>query len=303
MPKKPIAHKSTNQPPADIDLGTITQAVIDLHIARRTLLIYPISHEQVKRSIVKAFKRLVRATGPAGEITLIVLKEGIGVGDQVLESKGVVLADFAGILKHYEIATVTFQKALNINELARFLRLICTDRGKIMTKGGIAAVAGKLKFRDIRIQAVDYSQLQLTEEEEIHRSSSETGQKASVWQKFVSRLAAAKPSKAGDISSHINPGKLAQIINQKGLDVDFAVKHYQSTIAKVSAGGQIHESFAQELLAFQEMIKELNDGLREQFLSATFDHYGQVTSSSEAEHLIDGLGGDLIVQMLRQASS
>ena len=302
MHKKPISHTNTNQPPVDIDLGTVTQAVIDLHIARRTLLIYPISHEQVKRSIVKAFKSLARVTGPSDGITLIVLKEGIGVGDQALETKSTVLTDFAGILKHYEIATVTFQKALNINELARFLKLICMDRGKLMAKGGIAAAASELKFRDIRFQAVDYSQLQLTEEEEIHRSSDETGEKGSVWQQFVSRLAAAQPSKAGAISSHINPGNLAQLINEKGLDVDFVVNNYQSTIAKVSATGQDHESFAQELLAFQEMIKELNEGLRKQFLSATFDHCGQLTSISEAEHLIDGLGGDLIVQMLRQAS-
>lgn len=302
MQKEPVNHTNTNPSTDDIDLGAVTKAVIDLHIARRTLLIYPISHEQVKRSIIKAFKSIGQATDAAKGITLVVLKEGIGIDGRVLEARSTVLTDFAGILKHYEIATVTFQKGLKINELARFLRLICLDRGKIMSKGGIVAVAGELKFKAIRIQAVDYSQLQLTEEEEIHRGEEGSEEKRSVWQQFVTNLTSTQHIN-DEIFSGINPGNLAQIMNQKGLDIDLAVQHYKTTIANASSEGTGDQSLAQELLAFQEMIKELDEGIKEQFLSATFDHCGQLSTISDAAHLIDGLGGDLIVQMLRQASS
>lgn len=303
MHKEPITHKNTNQSLDEAYLGSVTQAVIALHIARRTLLIYPITHEQVKRAIIRAFKSLGRITGPSDNLTLIVLKEGIGVRDQVLEPKNAVLMDFAAILKHYEIATVTIQKGIEINELARFLQLICMDREKIMTKGGIAAVVGKLKFRGIGVQAVDYSQLQVTEEEEIRRSSDDTGETRSVWQQFVSNLTTAQGSTTGEIFSDIDPGNLAQMVNQKGLDADLVVQQYRSTIDAASMAESDRDALAQEMLAFQEMIKGLNDGLKEQFLSATFDHCGHLADASDATHLIDGLGGDLIVEMLRQASS
>lgn len=299
MHKDPIAHNRPDPAPDGVHIGLVVQAVIDLHIARRTLLIYPITHEQVKRAIAKAFKSLAQITGSADGITLIVLKEGIGVGDQVLDAKSPVLVDFAGVLKHYEIATVTIKKNLKINELARFLQLICMDRAKIVAKGGMAAVVRELEFPNIGIQAVDYSQLQWTEEDEIHSSTVETEEKGSIWQQFISRLTAAQPSEGDAISAHINPRRLAQMLNQQGADVDQVLHSYQSAIAIASKKGDGRESLAQELLAFQEMIKELDDGLREQFLSATFDH----CAHSDTAHLIDGLGGDLIVEMLYQASS
>jgi predicted transcriptional regulator len=299
MRKDPIAHNRPDPSPDADRCGLIAQAVIDLHIARRTLLIYPGTHEQVKRSIAKAFKSLGEITGPADGITLIALKEGIGVGDQVLDAKSPVLADFAGILKHYEIATVTIKKNLKANELARFLQLICLDRAKIVAKGGMAAVVGELEFPNIDIQAVDYSQLQWTAEDEIHRSTVEAEEKGSIWQQFISRLTATRPSEGDVISAHINPQRLAQMLNQKGVDADQVLHSYQSAIAMASKEGDGRESLARELLAFQEMIKELDDGLREQFLSATFDH----CDYSDTAHLIDGLGGDLIVEMLHQAGS
>ncbi len=301
MHKEPIAHRNTSQPSDDIDQGPLIQAVIDLHIARRTLLIYPITHEQVKRSIIKAFKNLGQILSRSESITLVVLKEGIAVGDQVLESKSPVLADFAGILKDYEIATLSIQKAVAINELGRFLQLICLDREKIVTRGGITTVVEKLAFRGISVQAVDYSQLQLTEEEEIRRISDETGEKGSVWHQFVSNLTAAKSTKTGRISSNIDPGNLARMINRAGLDVNLAVQHYQSAISAATGTG--HRSLERELMAFQDLIRALDDDLRAQFLSTTFDHCGQLADASDAVHLIDGLGGDLIVEMLSQASA
>ncbi len=294
-----FTHKRPNPTLGVFNIGLVAKAVIELQIARRTLSIYPITHEQVKRSIVKAFKSLGQIFGSEENITLIVLKEGIGVDDRILDAKSPVLADFAGVLKNYQIATVTIKKNININELARFLQLICMDRTKIMAKGGISAVARRLKFPNIGIQAVDYSQLQLTEEDAIHRSTEKTMEKATIWQQFVSRLTVSQTETDDGVSPHINPVSLAQMLNQKGVDVAEALNCYQAAIAIASKDGDRSESSVQEMLAFKEMILELDKGLRDQFLSATFDH----CTRKDTLQFIDGLGGDLIVQMLHHASS
>jgi hypothetical protein len=299
MHEEPITHKHPGSTAKAVDIDLVAQAVIDLQIARRTLSIYPITHVQVKRSIAKAFKSLGQIIGPAEGFTLIVLKEGLSVDDRKLDPKSPVLADFAAILKQYQIATVTIGKKLAIDELAHFLQLICMERAKIMAKGGIAAVADELNFPNITIRAVDYSQLQLTEEDEIRSATSETAEKGSVWQQFISRLTAS--SFYGDVgnSALIDPGKLAQMLNQEGADVDRVLNLYQDAITIAAGQGDDRESLTRELLSFQEMIKGLDDGLKDQFLSATFDRCDQ----SSMAPLVDGLGGDLIFRMLHQASS
>ncbi|MGD8837579.1 MAG: hypothetical protein PVJ19_21740, partial [Desulfobacteraceae bacterium] len=277
-----------------------TQAVIDLHIARRTLMIYPKSHEQVKRSIVRAYKSLINIINANSTVTLAVMKDHIRIGDQLLGDGNIAVKNLARVLKHYKIATVTFRKGIEIKEFALFLQLICIDRNKIMAKGGADALARRNKFRSIVIQSLDYSKLQVTDEEKIHRISGADVKQESVWQQFVSNLMVARTDEAG---RPFDPVHLAGILNNGALDLDEVVGHYSTVLAEAEVSQAGRGKFPRELPAFRELIKELNSELKAQFLSATFDNYGQVSTMSDAAQLIKGLGGDLIIQMLRQASS
>lgn len=308
MHQKSINHKAGG---SDFDTGNIrletTQALVDLHVARRTLLIYPITHEQVKRSIVRAYNGLKKIIISDEGVTLAVMKERISVGDQVLGAKNPVLKGLAEVLKYYQIATVTFNKGLHIKELARFLQLICFDRDKIITKGGMAAAARERNFASILIQTVDYSKLQLTEEQEIRRSSGDgdgdSDRQGSIWQQFVTNLMSNRLDPDTAVGPDVNPGQLADLLNHQALDVHQVIGQYTSTLARAEAFGADEKASAKELLAFQQMIKELNPNVQRQFLSATFDSCGQLATISDAAHLIDGLGGDLTIQMIRQANS
>jgi hypothetical protein len=277
-----------------------TQAVIDLHIARRTLMIYPKSHEQVKRSIVRAYKSLINIINANSTVTLAVMKDHIRIGDQLLGDGNIAVKNLARVLKHYKIATVTFRKGIEIKEFALFLQLICIDRNRIMAKGGADALARRNKFRSIVIQSLDYSKLQVTDEEKIHRISGADVKQESVWQQFVSNLMVARTDEAG---RPFDPVHLAGILNNGALDLDEVVGHYSTVLAEAEVSQAGRGKFPRELPAFRELIKELNSELKAQFLSATFDNYGQVSTMSDAAQLIKGLGGDLIIQMLRQASS
>lgn len=304
MQKKPVNHKANDPERSSDDAGLMNQAIVDLHIARRTLRIYPITHEQVKRSVVRAFKSLAKIMRTESSITLAVMKESFVVGDQVLDAKNSALVDLAGVLKKYEIATVTIKKGLEIKELVRFLQLISADREKIMAKGGIVAVARGRNLSSIQIQAVDYSKLQLTEEDEIHRSCGDGSAKVSVWQQFVSNLMKGRLMQLDADNLRIGPRRLADLLNYKVLDAQQVIDHYLKAMAiAMSSAGPDTKASAEELQAFRQMIKALNSDLKQQFLSPTFEQHGQVANTSDAAHLIDGLGADLIIQMLRQAGS
>lgn len=308
-PDMSIHQKPSNPQGAGAEFETgdtrlnITQAIVDLHVARRTLLIYPITHEQVKRSIVRAYNGLNAIITTDEGVTLAVMKACISVGDHALGARNPVLKDLAEVLKYYQIATVTFNKGLHVKELARFLQLICFDRDKIIAKGGMAAAAQERNFTSIQIQTVDYSKLLLTEEQEIRRSSGEGADQGSVWQHFVSNLMSTRTNRNLSVGPHVDPGQLADLLNRQALDVQQVIGHYTSTLTRTQASGSDDTASAKELLAFQQLIKELDAKLKMQFLSATFDNCGRIATLSDAARLIDGLGGDLIIQMIRQANS
>ena len=303
MPNRDIPDKTIGPDSGTDAIREKTQAVVDLHIARRNLLIYPISHEQVKRSVVRSYKSLTTIIKRDSTVTLAVMKDNIRVGGQDLGVNNTVIKDLAGVLKHYEIATVTFGKGLQVKELARFLQLVCADHDKVMAKGGAAAIARNNNFRAIQIQAVDYSKLQVTDEDEIHRTSAADARKGSVWQQFVDNIMAARADEV--VGAHLltDPGYLAGMLNKREINIDEVVGHYRTVLAEADSFADGREQLTHELLAFQALINDLDSDLKAQFLSATFDNCGQVATISDAAHLVDGLGGDLIMQMLHQASS
>lgn len=286
---------------ARFDSQDVIQVLIDFNIARRNLQIYPLSHEQVKRSVVRACKGMNTLLNSEKSVTLAVMKDGIGIGDQVYGTHHSALVDLAGTLKQCGIATITFKSGLAVKEFAWFLKLICADQDKIEARGGIVAVAKGRRLTSIEIQVIDYSKLQLTEESNIRRRGEEAPPMDSIWQQFVSNIMSnpSVPNNIDDID--IDPDYLAKMLNQKSVNIEQVVDHYQKSFSgAVSSGGDGKRS-AEGLLAFRQMINGLNTELKEQFLSVTFDKCNIIEALPDAVELVDGLGGEIIVQMLGQA--
>ncbi len=297
---------SAGATPAAAPDPLIDQVVVDLHIARRNLLIYPSSHEQVKRGLSRVFKSLSAVLAKEASITLAVMKDGLAVNDRSLDSNPAVVGDLAAVLKHYQIATLSFTNGVEPKELVRFLRMITANREKIMAKGGIAVIADSRQLPHIRIQAVDYSKLQLTEESEIQRSSRRSSDR-SIWQAFVTNLLAGDSQQNHDGKSaagiNLDPNELADMLNQQILNPEVAIAQYEQVVAGAADAKSGSADVSAGLLHFQQMIKELSPDLQNQFLATTFDRCAQTDNLSNTANLIDGLGAELIVQMLSQANS
>jgi hypothetical protein len=281
-------------------LKVMAQVAVDLHIARRNFLIYPVTHEQALRSLDRAYERLGIVLARRPSATLVVLKEGLAVGKKVLPAKNTVFKELAALLKQYQIVTLTFTKGLEKDELVRFLQLIVTDREAIQRKGGMDAAVQQAGLSHILVQMVDYSQLQVTDERQIARSSAGKKKEASIWQQFVTRLTVTDQAQGG---TSFDPGKLAGMLNDQTMDAAVAVNQYEAIFTAVANSDERRASLSEGLPQFQQMIKGLKPNLQKQFLSATFDQCDQLATMADTAHLIDGLGGELIIGMLQQASS
>lgn len=292
--------------PTARQIDAIAKAVVDLHIAHRNLSIYPPTHEQVKQSVQKAYAGLSKVFERQESFTLAIMKDGLVLDQTPLPANKQICKEFAHILKQYQVATLTFGQELDESELIRFLLLIGSDQEEVSEQGGIEAAADACNLSNISFAAVDFSKLQLTQEREIQRFASQDQQR-SVWQQFVTHILDGRsnqkrPSET-NFQALLNPNELARLLNQKQLDVQQALELYDEILLKMA---QISPDDAQPrpgLQSFQTMIKELSPGLRKQFLSATLQGCSASKTERGTAQLIEGLGADLIVQMIRQAGA
>jgi hypothetical protein len=285
----------------------IHQAVVDLCIARRTLLIYPASHEQVKRSVQRAFQSLSGILKPESGLLLTLMKEGLAANGRIMDVKNTAFTDLATAFRQYQIAALTISDGLEYKEFVRFLRLMTAERDKIVAQGGIAAVAGRSRLDHLTFRTVDYSKLQTTEESEIHRSTRREGQ-GSLWQVFISGLLPEQgPMPAEEKTTAVSamtPDALAGLLNRGTLRSETALVCYERAMADAAAHQNASSApTGQGLQLFRQMIKALNPELQQQFLASTFDRWTMSPDLADTHRLSDGLGADLMVRMLEQAGS
>ncbi|MGD9186928.1 MAG: HEAT repeat domain-containing protein [Desulfobacteraceae bacterium] len=304
MTDNPTPQKETDSTARQID--AIAKVVADLHIAQRNLSIYPPTHEQAKQSVQKAYAGLSKALEQRESLTFAVMRDGLVFDQTPLPAGNQICIEFAHILKQLQVATLTFGPHLDELELIRFLLLIGSDREEVSDQGGIQAAAEACNLSNITLAAVDYSKLQLTQEPEIQRSDSQDRQ-TSVWQQFVTHILDGRSNQESqaetDFQTLLDPDELATWLNEKQLDVKQALELYDEVLLELAQIPPDDPQPRQGLQGFQTMIKELSPELRKQFLSATLR--GCISSESEqgTAQLIEGLGADLIVQMIRQASA
>ena len=158
-----------------LDTRILSEAVIELNISRKNVGIYPPGHIQITRSIDRAFELLQKLFEIRSEMTIGVAKDTLLVGQDYLDQKNPVYRDFALSMNQQEIASVTFVRGLDKEELVRFHRILTTQPEDIRAMGGINKVMDGVALHHIRIQAIDYSSFHLTEEQEIFKSQAKPG--------------------------------------------------------------------------------------------------------------------------------
>ena len=320
--KPPAGHQQKPQQPAErevpIDTRLLSDAVIELNISRKNVSIYPPGHIQITKSIDRAYEVLIKLFEIRQEMTLGVAKDTLFVGQDYLDQRNPVYRDFALSMNQQGIAAVTFIRGLDREQLVRFHRIITTKPEEITAMGGIAQVVANAGIPNIRVMAIDYGSFHLTEEKEIFKSQQKPGEKAGdkpgagVWQDFVSLLSTGTLDASGagvslKDSSEIDPAELARLLNDRKLDPGAAVQSYDriiSSYVRTSAEKkQLTQEQSQTISNLNNLLKDLHPDIRKQFLSTAFKNVSENVASPGAEEVLGGLGDDMIIDMLRQASS
>lgn len=314
--KTPSPQTSDREVPLDTRL--LSDAVIELNISRKNVSIYPPGHFQITKSIDRAFEVLMKLFEIRQEMTLGVAKDTLFVGQNYLDQRNPVYRDFALSMNLQGIAAVTFIRGLDREELVRFHRIITTRPDDIASLGGIAKVVENAGLHNIRVMAIDYASFHVTEEKEIFKAQPKPGEKADdkpgsgIWQDFVSLLSAGTLAAAGEgvslkDSSQIDPAELARLLNERKLDSGAAVQSYDRIISSYVRSSaekkQLTREQSRTIANLNMLMKDLHPDIRKQFLSTAFKNVSDNAASPGAEEVLGGLGDDMIIDMLRQAST
>ena len=321
LPESPPKHlPKTPVPERDIPLDTrlLSDAVIELNISRKNVSIYPPGHIQITKSIDRAFEVLLKLFEVRQEMTLGVAKDTLFVGQNYLDQRNPVYRDFALAMNQQGIAAVTFIRGLDREEMVRFHRIISSRPEEIEGLGGIAKVVENAGIPHIRVIAIDYASFHLTEEKEIFKAHPNMGDKvgdkpgAGVWQDFVSLLSTGTLATGGDgvslkDAAQIDPVELAKLLNERKLDSGAAVQSYDRIISSYVRSSaekkQLTKEQSETINNLNKLMKDLHPDIRKQFLSTAFKNVSENAASPGAEEVLGGLGDDMIIDMLRQAST
>ncbi len=305
-----------------IDTRLLSEAVIELNISRKNVGIYPPGHIQITNSIERAYRILQKLFEIRSEMTLGVAKDTLLVGHDYLDQKNPVYRDFALSLSQQEIASVTFIRGLDKEELVRFHRIITTRPEDIRTGGGIGSVVADAGITHITIKAIDYRSFHVTEEKEITTAGGAKGSTGSpaeakavrgLWQDFVAHLTAGTLAGQGSGVSvkeaeQIDPAELARLLNERKLDSGAALQSYDRIISEHVRERAEKKELTREQSAtlsnLNSLLKDLHPELRKQFLSVAFQRISsQAKAFGGSEDLMGGFPDDIVIDMLAQASA
>jgi hypothetical protein len=299
-------------PPPDssqvsIAADQLLKTVSDLNIARKNRMIYPEGHANVQRSLLQAHQRIETILEQIGQLTLSTANETLLVANQCLDARNNSPKEMADVLKKHAIAALAFDQGLQHEELGDLLGVLVRDPEDIRENGGISECVKPSEFSHTHVYPLDYSSLEITEEEEIARSDSHG--KTSVWDRFVKHLYISSAlGKDGDPGLLADPISLAGMLNHNHVDSAIAVESYEQLLRsqfkdKNGETGKADQLGDEGIAYFNDLMNELHPNLREQFLSVTFDHCAAHDDDPAAKELLDGLGKDLAVEMLRYAKT
>jgi hypothetical protein len=288
-------------------LRSFTEALWDLNIARKNILIYPPSHEQVQRSTMRAHERLEQLLSRVGQVTVLAAEERLIVGGVPLDPKSTLLRELAAALSAVEIAALIFSHGLERGELLNFLRRLATDsRTKETDKGPEEAFRAD-EHRHIQIRFVDYSRLRFSEESAIDRRSADAG-RSPLWSELVASMLERDDNLSEETSpTGIDPVHLAGMLNRHTIDPQCAVDIFDRFVSAGVASSEGDEARTSDGIAvlrrFNQLIQELTPDLRDRFTTVAFDRTNQSGDTAGFGWLIEGLGLEIALEMVRRAKA
>ena len=128
-----------------------------LNVTRRMISLYPSDHPQIRTSISRTLTILNRFWDENRLLTLGITPTTIYVNNRRIEEQGPTHREFAHFFFHAGVASISFHKGLDAQELIRFQRLLQNKDEPVIQDATFAARLEKEKISNINVEMIDYA--------------------------------------------------------------------------------------------------------------------------------------------------
>jgi hypothetical protein len=297
--KGPSAGSGSSQGDSGPDLLRGSQIIKDLNLARTNSGLYPPDHPLIAGSLDRVYAALLELGG-GSPLTIVDTEDALIVGGATLDARNSAFRDFAAALSVRSIFSITFMPGFTRDDLLLLHRILNQPAAELWKSGGAHEATGRLGLERIVLREVDYSRFRLTDEEEVPSGApaEEKDRRDRVWRDFVNQVLGEDPDQArGDrlraAAKGADPGGLARFINDDPASAGAALRGFGGLLR--ANDGRVPSPVV--LGKMGELLRGLKPELKHQLLAMTFDHW-----RDRDDVAWEGLGGDLVGEMLEQAS-
>lgn len=251
-----------------IDARLLSDAIVELNIARRNVAIYPRAHPSVDRSLDRAFEFLNRLFELRPEITLAIAKDTLIIDDYYMDKNNPVYSEFALHLSRLNIAYVTFITGITKEEIYAFHRFIAEKRND-MPVGLIQESFQSLEIIHIKAGFINYEAFAF-EEDKIRKETSQI----QLWERYIYGLleGTLQTEVIPEEFREIPPEVLARFINRAAAQ-DEKMQAYDKVITSYIRRSADRTFSGKDLRRLLDFINGLKPELKKQFLSVTSRHF------------------------------
>ena len=185
--------------------SSATEALLkQLNITRRMISLYPADHPQIRTSISRTLTILNRLWDENRLLTLSFTPTTIYVNNQRSEQQNPIYREFARFFFHVGVASISFHKGLDAQELIRFHRLLHNKDDSVVQEEAFDALLKEEKIFNISVQLIDFAAFR--EKPPTATTGQDSGDR--LWEDFFRRL------QEGDIetSDYLEPEHHEEIV-------------------------------------------------------------------------------------------
>lgn len=276
-----------------LDAKLLSNAVIELNIARHILSLYSREHQLVQLSLDKTTSILSELFELRPEISLAVAKDTLIIDERHLDPKNPVYREFALALSQMSVALVSFVKGVTREEVYDFLRFLSREATGVSAET-LSDILAEYQLRHILIEPLDYRAFAFAEDKAQKGGSDEY-----LLERYIKALLDGNLPSDGvqAVVENVEPGTLAVLMNQTGSELsqeasyDTVVSSYlRGAAGKPVAGGDL-----QRLMTF---IAGLRPELKKQFLASSVKSMAR--DQTALNLALEGVSVDSIIEFMTE---
>jgi hypothetical protein len=262
-----------------LDTKSLSNLIYQMNIVRRQVSAYPPGHHVILTAAQRTIKLLDGLDPDLSRITIGIARDRLMLGAVPLDPKNPVYREYARTLFSHGLVAMTIHRGLSATELSSFCQLLARNPHELLADGGIVRASGSAGVKNITVTPLDYSRFQTDGITETAGSGKALhSDNVPVWERFVSTLSLhsdgplspAPPSSAltaSDESATWSKETCPACPADTGSDYDKAITIFLRDLDREKLSREQHGELLDK---FQNLISDLQPGLRNQFLASTF---------------------------------